>query len=50
MTDNPLGMQRDGVRTGPENEALRRAVHRNRLLSRNGIGERLFTWAFKGLV
>lgn len=35
---------------GKKNTALREAVHRNRVLSRNGFAERLFTWAFKDLV
>lgn len=42
------GLRRRAGNTG--NAALREAVHRNRMLSRNGILERLFTWAFKGLV
>ncbi len=50
VTGNTRVVRRRGVGSRRKNEALRRAVHRNRLLSRNGIAERLFTWAFKGLV
>jgi S-adenosylmethionine-diacylglycerol 3-amino-3-carboxypropyl transferase len=37
------------VETG-HGDLLKRAVHRNGLLSRDGMLEHLFTWAFKGLV
>ncbi len=38
------------VETHQGRELLKQAVHRNGLLSRDGMLEHLFTWAFKGLV
>ncbi len=35
---------------GSTSERLKRAVHRHRAVSRKGIQERLFTFAFSGLV
>jgi S-adenosylmethionine-diacylglycerol 3-amino-3-carboxypropyl transferase len=47
MTDVAL---RHAAVTLPANDRLRRAVHRHKAVSRQGLQERLFTYAFSGLV
>lgn len=43
-------LEADGSFEGLDNHRLRNAVHRYTAVSRKGLEERLFTWAFSGLV